>query len=92
MGEGTGRLALSGDHKPGHLSPDEAVRHLGAEIAELREEIGGLVAELDRRRHELLDVRLQFRRHVVATTITALSLLGAVAGLVWLGIWRSRKH
>ena len=92
MGEGTGRLDLSGDHKAGGVSPDEAVRYLGAEIADLREELGGLVSELDRRRHDLLDVRLQFRRHVVAATVTAVALIGAVAGLVWLGIRRSRRH
>ena len=92
MGEGTGRLDLSGNHKTGWVSPDEAVRLLGAEIAELREELGGLVAELDRRRHDWFDVRLQVRRHVVAVTVTAVSLFGAVAALVWLGIWRSRRR
>jgi len=92
MGEGTGRLVRSGDQKPGGVSTDEAVRYLGVEIAELREELGGLVAELDRRRHELLDVRLQFRRHAVAATVTAITLFGAVAGLVWLGIWRFRRR
>ena len=83
---------LSDDHKAGRVSPDEAVRYLGAEIAELREELGGLVEELDRRRHDLLDVRLQLRRHVVAATVTAMAIIGAVVGLAWLGIFRSRKH
>ena len=92
MGERTGRLDLSGDHKAGRVSPDEAVRYLGAEIAELREELGGLVAELDRRRHDLLDVRLQLRRHVVEATVTAVAIIGAVVGLAWLGICRSRRH
>jgi hypothetical protein len=92
MGERTGRLDLSDNHKTRPASPDEAVRQLGAEIAELREELGGLVTELDRRRHDLLDVKLQLRRHVVAATVTAVSLIGAVAGLIWLGIWRSRRR
>ena len=92
MGERTGRLDLSDNHKTRPPSPDEAVRLLGAEIAELREELGGLVTELDRRRHDLLDVKLQFRRHVVGATVTAVSLIGAIAGLVWLGVSRSRKR
>ena len=52
MGERTGRIDLSDNHKTRPPSPDEAVRLLGAEIAELREELGGLVTELDRRRHD----------------------------------------
>ena len=45
------------------------------EIESLRSEIGGLVDELDRRRHEATDVRLQIRRHPRAAAL----LLGVVA-------------
>lgn len=41
------------------LSSRENTRQLDGEIAMLRGELGGLVAELDRRRHELFNVRLQ---------------------------------
>ncbi len=43
-------------------SPRETTRQLDGEIAALREELAGLVAELDRRRHELLDLREAFSR------------------------------
>jgi hypothetical protein len=68
------------------------VRLLGAEIAEIRDELGGLVAELDRRRHDLLDVRLQLRRHGPAVAAVVISFIGAAAGVVWLGVWRARKR
>lgn len=73
-------------------SADQAVAQLGADIAALREDLGGLVAELDRRRHELLDVRLQARRHAGAAAVTAVSLIGAASGVVWLSIWRARRR
>jgi hypothetical protein len=73
-------------------SPREDARRLEGEIAALREELGGLVAELDRRRHELTDVKLQVRRHALEVTITAVTLVGAAAGLVWLGVWRARRQ
>jgi hypothetical protein len=93
MGERTGRIEVSPDgHNVPQPSPDEAVRLLGAQIAALRDELGGLVAELDRRRHEVLDLRLQVRRHVVAAIATAVSTVGAMAGIIWLGISRARRR
>jgi hypothetical protein len=94
MGEGTRGLELTSED--GRMveadSADQAVAQLGAEIAALREDLGGLVAELDRRRHDLLDVRLQARRHAGAAAVTAVSLIGAASGVVWLSIWRARRR
>jgi hypothetical protein len=73
-------------------SPRETVRELAGEIATLREELAGLVAELDRRRHEALDVKLQVKRHGVEMALTAAALVAAAAGFVWLGAWRSRRR
>lgn len=73
-------------------TPRETVRQLAGEIATLREELAGLVAELDRRRHEALDVKLQVKRHGVEMALTAATLVAAAAGLVWLGAWRSRRR
>jgi hypothetical protein len=77
MGEGADRV------RNGSRAPDEAVGRVSVEIDTLRNELGGLVAELDRRRHEALDVGLQVRRHpmLVATvaTVAALLLGGAIA-------------
>jgi hypothetical protein len=77
--------------QPG-ASPRESSRQLEGEIALLRDELGGLVAELDRRRHELMDIKLQARRHVVGATLTGVGLLASAAGLVWLGAWRKRRR
>src|SRR5262249_41067520 len=89
----TGRVGVSYDgHTAERSSPDEAVRTLGAEITAVREELGGLVAELDRRRHEMMDLKLQARRHAVGLGITAASLIGAAAGGVWLGVLQSRRR
>jgi hypothetical protein len=94
MGEGTRGLELSSHdgRKVELASADDAVGQLGADIAALREDLGGLVAELDRRRHALLDVRLQARRHAGGAAVAAVSLIGAAGGVVWLGMWRARRR
>ncbi|HEX9308208.1 MAG TPA: hypothetical protein VF894_12000 [Anaeromyxobacter sp.] len=72
----------------------EDVHRVAGEIDVLRTELGGLVGELDRRRHEATDVRLQMSRHpiVVAAlaTVAALVLGGAIA-LVVRGKRQSRR-
>ncbi len=74
------------------VSPQESTRQLDGEIAALREELAGLVAELDRRRHELLDVKLQFQRHALRMALTSVALLATASGFVWLGAWHSRRR
>jgi hypothetical protein len=74
------------------ISPREAVRQLDGEIARLREELSGLVAELDRRRHEALDIKLQVKRHGLKTAITAAAVLTVGGGFVWLAAWRPRRR
>ena len=68
------------------------VKELEEEVADLRDELSGLVAELDHRRHDALDVGLQVRRHAVGVGATIVGLLGAAAGVVWLGTWRARRR
>ena len=74
------------------VSLQESTRQLDGEIAALREELAGLVAELDRRRHELLDVKLQARRHAFGMAVTSVALLATASGFVWLGSWNSRRR
>jgi len=73
-------------------APRATVRQLEAQITALREELGELVAELDRRRHEALDVKLQVRRHAREITLTGVALVGAAAGFVSFNVWRSRRR
>ena len=87
MGEGADRV------KNGSARSED-VHRVAGEIDVLRTELGGLVGELDRRRHEATDVRLQMSRHpiVVAAlaTVAALVLGGAIA-LVVRGKRQSRR-
>jgi hypothetical protein len=73
-------------------SPREASRHLASEISALRQELGEMVAELDRRRHELTDVRLQAKRHAGVLALVAGALLAAGMGFVWLTMARRARH
>jgi hypothetical protein len=73
------------------VSPRELTRQLEGEIAILREELSQLVAELDRRRHEALNVKLQVKRHAPGLLISGGALIAAAAGFVWFQTWRSRR-
>jgi hypothetical protein len=59
-------------------------RRMEGQIRAIRDDLGSLVSELDRRRHEALDWRLQLRRHRRPVWITAGVVavgLGGYAGL-----------
>ena len=85
MGEGTARVNENG--KAEARPPREIER----DIEHLRSRLDKSLAELDRRRHELTDVRLQMQRHpgvfVGAGAVVAL-MIGGVA----FAVWRSRKR
>jgi hypothetical protein len=73
MGEGTTRIANTNGAR---------VRELGHETEATRRELDELVTELDRRRHQAFDWRLQVRRHA-----RALAMLGAgVVVVVGIGV------
>jgi hypothetical protein len=67
---------------------DASPRLIEGRIETLRHELGNLVSELDRRRHEAFDLRLQASRHPVALAVAGV----AVAAVVGMGIaaiaWR----
>ncbi len=93
MGEGApGVVGTTGAWADPGTTPREVSRSLGDEIATVRGELDVLLDELDRRRHDLLDVRLQLRRHAVGTALTTLALVGTAAGGVWLSAWRHRRQ
>lgn len=72
-------------------SPEHAVRRVSGEIDALRDDLGNLVAELDRRRHEMFDLGLQARRHPLAIAVAATAVALAAGGLLALAI-RSRRR
>jgi hypothetical protein len=82
MGQGADGVSGAGAGSVGKVS---------REIESLRGELGGLVAELDRRRHEALDLGLQARRHpVLLATVAGVAAL-AVGGLLALAV-RTRRQ
>lgn len=70
--------------------------HVGqveSEIETLRSDLGLLVSELDRRRHEAFDLQLQARRHPVALIVAASAAALVLGGLVALALRaRRRRH
>jgi hypothetical protein len=70
-----------------HHEPEE----LEQEIEQLRTNLARIGGELDRRRHETLDWRLQARRHARLLAVVA-SGVGVVAGgLVGYAVWRRQQ-
>ncbi len=71
---------------PDSTTGDGPVTRAEHEVESLRGEIGDLVAELDRRRHEATDLGLQIRRHPLAAaavvTIAAIFAGGLLASAV----------
>jgi hypothetical protein len=89
MGEGTDRV--NGAHANGE--PRKVARELETEITEIRSRLDHSLSELDRRRHELTDVRLQVRRHplvAVGVGVTVVALLGGVAYAVYAARQRNK--
>lgn len=85
MGEGTARVNGNGAAEP------KAPREIEREIEHLRTRLDRSLAELDRRRHELTDVRLQMRKHP-RVFIGAGAAVALVVGGMAFAIWRSRKR
>lgn len=92
MGERTPGLGTNSHARPDHAGPRAAAEELGSEIAGVREELDTLLSELDRRRHDALDMPLQLRRHAVGAGLTAFALVATAAGGVWLTHWRGRRR
>jgi hypothetical protein len=65
---------------------------LRADIDATHQRLEGLLGELDRRRREAFDVRLQMRRHPVAFAVAAALALGAMGGGTTLAVMRLRRR
>jgi hypothetical protein len=68
------------------------VRELDQETGAVRRQLDDLLAELDRRRHEALDWRLQVRRHGRALALAAGGIAAAATLVVALYRMRARRQ
>jgi hypothetical protein len=84
MGEGADRVSANGKA--------EVPEVIEGRIGLLRHELGDLVAELDRRRHEATDIRLQIKRHPLIAGAAAVTVAAAVGGIIGFAIWNARRR
>jgi hypothetical protein len=80
MGEGPDRVNGSG-----------STEVVAREIDGIRGDIGRLVDELDRRRHEALDVSLQIRRHPAVAAAVVATAAFAIGALIAVAVRRRRR-
>jgi hypothetical protein len=80
MGEGTPNVK------------DESPEELEQEVTEIRVGMNGLMRELDCRRHELFDWRMQLRKHALALSIGAVALACFVGGFTVVTALRKRRR
>ncbi len=64
---------------------------LEREISGIRNELGALVGELDRRRRDLFDVGGQVRRHPVAASLAGLAVAAVLGGSIALLVHNTRR-
>jgi hypothetical protein len=84
---GEGKARVNGNGKA-ETRPPREIEH---DIEHLRTRLDRSLAELDRRRHELMDVRLQMRKHprvFIGAGAVVVLMLGGVA----FAVYRSRKR
>ncbi|HEX6656141.1 MAG TPA: hypothetical protein VF153_08030, partial [Candidatus Limnocylindria bacterium] len=86
MGEGTTRV--NGEKAQ---AESRSPREIERDIDHLRTRLDRSLAELDRRRHELTDIKLQMRKHP-AVFIGAGAVVVLMLGGVGFAIYRSRKR
>lgn len=72
--------------------PEDRAKALQQDVAEIRDDLTGLVNELDRRRHDFFDVKGQISRHALPLALAGLGLVGLVAGGWALAARHRRRH
>jgi hypothetical protein len=73
------------------VKDDDPVK-IERKVEEVRDNLTGIAGELDRRRHELFDLKLQLRRHGPAIGLTAAAMLALVGGSIALGAWSHARR
>lgn len=73
------------------VEPAAQAREIEGEIEHLRTRLDRSLAELDRRRHDLMDVKLQMRKHPQVLLIAGGVMLLLFGGVAW-SVYNSRRH
>jgi hypothetical protein len=73
-------------------SEREQVDTLEQEVDRIRGNIGALVRELNHRRHDALDLKLQFREHTARLVLVGVAVIAFVAGSIALARARLRHR
>jgi hypothetical protein len=72
--------------------PTEKVERLKKDIDAIRGNLGGLIGELDRRRHDAFNLRLQLQRHALPVIIAGTALLAVVGLAIAVGVKRRQEQ
>lgn len=77
-----------------HAEEEEEERPevIEVEIEEIRSDVGTLLTELDRRRHEATDVRLQLRSHPLIVAALSAAALLTLASIVRWAVYQLRTE
>jgi hypothetical protein len=74
------------------LNEHERPEVLEREIEDIRDDMGLIAGELDRRRHAVFDWRSQLKNHAGALSLLALGLVLVAAGTTALSVRRKRRR
>jgi hypothetical protein len=70
----------------------ENVDALEHDVDRIRNNIGELIRELNYRRHEAFDLKLQFQRHAARVIVAGAAMVAVVAGAIALAVARRRRR
>jgi hypothetical protein len=79
------------DGAEGKEVPAVEISRLRTEIDATRDQLGTYISELDRRRHEALDLKHQVKKHPGLVIGAGVAIIGAVAGAVVM-VNHARRH
>jgi len=70
----------------------DEVDALERDVDRIRSNIGELIRELNHRRHEAFDLRLQFQRHAARVILAGAAMVAVFAGAIALAVARRRRR
>ena len=70
----------------------DEVDALERDVDRIRSNIGELIRELNHRRHEAFDLRLQFQRHATRVILAGAAMVAVFAGAIALAVARRRRR